>query len=180
MRTSFVVMMMMMMMPTGKNHSRSSYATKTKTKTSFCSKQTSLLRCREDKKESIEYSLSSRRQRPRETLRFANQRSSSRRESSRFENGEISGKTTRTTTKTPQKKEHIKRWDRIRDRLSRDSSASARLRPGLPTGLSSAACGVWYVFKSSSCSCSRLCALWGDLTLELCIFRFFLSSSLGN
>jgi len=40
---------------------------------------------------------------------------------------------------------HRLRWDRIRDRLSRDSSASARLPRGLPTGLSSAACGVWYV-----------------------------------
>ena len=61
--------------------------------------------------------------------------------------------------------------DRIRDRLSRDSSASARLPPGLPTGLSSAACGVWCVFfkSSSSCSCfccRALCALGNLSSLE--------------
>ena len=70
--------------------------------------------------------------------------------------------------------------DRIRDRLSRDSSASARLPPGLPTGLSSAACGVWCVFfkSSSSCSCFCCCALcvrWGISRLSS--FTSFVSFS---
>ena len=106
-------------------------------------------------------------------LRFAHQTRSSSRfaSSSRFEKwSAISIGKGRTIRKNASEKRRP--WeDRIRDRLSRDSSASARLPPGLPTGLSSAACGVWCVFfkSSSSCSCfccRALCALGNLSSLE--------------
>ena len=64
-----------------------------------------------------------------------------------MKSGEISIGKGRTILKTIFRRvKRIPSWeDRIRDRLSRDSSASVRSPPGLPTGLSSAACGVWCV-----------------------------------
>ena len=118
-------------------------------------------------------------------LRFAHQTRSSSRfaSSSRFEKwSAISIGKGRTIKNSSEKR--IPWEDRIRDRLSRDSSASVRLPPGLPTGLSSAACGVWCVFfSSSSCSCfccCALCALGNLSSLEFYIFRFFLSSHLSS
>ena len=88
-------------------------------------------------------------------------------------------------------KKNTPSWeDRIRDRLSRDSSASVRSPPGLPTGLSSAACGVWcvvvffrallllrlFLFLLFSALCVRVGESLSSLSSFIHFFRFFLSS----